>query len=304
VATPKTDEFANRFTGRTDAWGGDNGLAIWEPVSSRLIVGHLDGTQGIGIYPIRERASVDDLLVVKWGCCDIDTGDWSEAYQLGFALEKMGLEPWIERSRSKGWHIWVFANEWVPAWVMRRALKVGYAAIGLRAKEANPKSERLRPEQLGNYVRLPYKGGLHELVERQTFMKGFDRHHDGVPMGFDEFIETPVGVETSVLEHWADKFFEPPRKHHVSVETLLNDEQISLLADRMKPQTRKVWENGPQKADRSATLQALGHAFAAQGFTIQECFQLVSAADRMWGKYFDRVNGEGYIVDIVERCYI
>ena len=273
-------------------------------MSSSLIAGHLDGSQGIGIYPIRERSTVDDLLVVQWGCCDIDTGDWNEAYRLGYALEKMGLEPWVERSRSKGWHIWVFADDWVEAWVMRRALKVAYGAIDLRAKEANPKSESLRPDQLGNYVRLPYKGGLNTLVDRQCMMKNISRTSDGVPMSLDEFMDSPVGVPTERLKEWAAKFYEPPRKHHVSVETLLSDEGLALLAARMKRQTRNVWENGPQKADRSATLQALGHAFANQGFTIQECFQLVHAADRMWGKYHERANGDDYIVDIVERCYL
>jgi hypothetical protein len=59
----------------------------------------------------------------------------------------MDIEPHIERSRSKGWHIWVFASHPVTAKAMRRALKVAYAAIELPAKEANPKSETLNVGQ-------------------------------------------------------------------------------------------------------------------------------------------------------------
>lgn len=297
-------ELFDLFEGRTDAWGGDEGRAIWQPVTPQLVQAHLNGTCPIGIYPIRQRQTDDDKLVVHWGCCDIDTGDWSEAYNLGVALEAMGLEPWIERSRSKGWHVWVFVNGWVEAWEMRRALKVAYGVIGLQAKEANPKSEKLRVNQLGNYVRLPYKGAANGPVERQTFMQGFTREHDGTPLELDEFLKSPKGVDPGVVRKWAAKWFEPPRKHHVSAETLLEDDALKQLASRMASQTYSVWYNGPKTADRSATLQALGHAFAKQGFTPAECFQLVSAADRMWGKYHQRVDGEGYIVDIVERCYL
>lgn len=297
------DRMYDTFIGRTDAWGGDDGRAIWQPVTKTLVAGHLDGSQGIGIYPIRQRANEDSPLLVKWGCCDIDTGDWNEAFTLGLALERMGLEPWIERSRSKGWHLWVFADEWVHAWEMRRALKVAYNVIGLPAKEANPKSEHLRVEQLGNYVRLPYKGGLVSTPERQVMMKNISRRTDGEPMSLDEFVETPKGVSAGIIKDWASKYYEPPRKTKVAVEDMLNDEALALLASRMDPRTYQVWANGPKNADRSATLQALGHAFAKQGYTPQECFQLVSAADRMWGKYHERSNGDGYIVDIVERCY-
>lgn len=259
----------------------------------------------MGIYPIVQRATDTDVLRVKWGCCDIDTGDWNEAYKLGYALEGMGMLPWIERSRSKGWHIWVFSEDWVEAWEMRRALKVAYAAIGLPAKEANPKSEKLRQNQLGNYVRLPYKGWFAEgnKPTRQVMMKNFDHNHDGEVMGLEEFLETPKGVHPNIIRKWASKYHEPRRQIHLTPEELLSDERLLQLAARMKATTRQVWENGPKSADRSATLQALAYAFRNQGFDPQECYQLVHAADRMWGKYHMRNDGEGYITDIVERVY-
>lgn len=297
------DRMYDTFIGRSNAWGGDDGRAIWQPVTKELVAGHLDGSQGIGIYPIKERATDDDPLLVKWGCCDIDTGDWNEAYRLGVALQRMGLDPWVERSRSKGWHLWVFAEHWVEAWEMRRALKVAYNVIGLPAKEANPKSERLRADQLGNYVRLPYKGGLDVTPERQVMMQGCSKGSDGEPMSLDEFLSVPKGVSVRIIKDWASKYFEPPRQTKVEADELLKDEALAVLASRMNPHTYQVWASGPKNADRSATLQALGHAFAKQGYTPQECYQLVHAADRMWGKYHERSNGDGYIVDIVERCY-
>lgn len=300
------DRFARLFIGRTDAWGGDEGRAVWQPTSRTLYRNHLTGTQGIGIYPIKQRQTDDEPLQVRWGCCDIDTGDWGEAYRLGVALEKMGMAPWIERSRSKGWHIWVFAEEWVHAWEMRRALKVAYAAIGLPAKEANPKSEKLRANQLGNYVRLPYKGWFTDgnKPHRQVMMHNFTRSSDGDVLGFHDFLDNVTGVPTDTITRWAAKWHEPKRELHLTAEELLADDKLQALASRMKPSTRNVWANGPKTADRSATLSALAYALRNQGFNPQECYQLILAADRMWGKYHLRNGGEGYITDIVERVYV
>lgn len=290
------------FRGRTDAYGGDDGRAIWKPVTVELVQGHLDGTEAIGIYPIEQRANDDDRMLVRWGCCDIDTGEWREAYMLCVALQGMGATPYVERSRSKGWHVWVFAEDWVEAWEMRRMLKVAYKAIDLAAKEANPKSESLRASQLGNYVRLPYKGWTPDST-RQVMMKNWSVTSDGVPMEPREFFDTVVKTPTGTIRKWAAKWYEPPRVTVVSTETLLEDADLKVLADRMDCHTYKLWAEGPKKADRSETLLALAFALRNKLFTPQECYQLVHAADRMWGKYHLRPDGDNYIADIVERAY-
>lgn len=297
------DKFRDLFNGRQDAYGGDDGRAIYKPANRQAILRHLIGEEPIGIYPIVHDA--ENNLWVKWGCCDIDTGDWNEAYQLWMALDAMGLKPMVERSRSKGWHVWVFASTWVPALEMRRALKVAYKAIGLPAKEANPKSEVLRPNQLGNYVRLPYKGGLDNWVQRQCFMRDFNPREDGVPMFFDEFLGNVKTVSPETIRHWASKWYEPPRATTgVSVDEVLSDEHLKGLVSRLPYGLRILWEKGPkQEHMRSDGLAALAHQSAQRGFTSQEVFQLVSSADRMWGKYWDRVNGQDYLLDIVERAF-
>jgi hypothetical protein len=299
------DRFADLFAGRPNAWGGDEGRAVWQPVTKPLIQGHLDGSQGIGIYPIVHGK--DGTLWVKWGCCDIDTGDWSEAYLLYIALKGMGLCPMVERSRSKGWHIWVFAQTWVEAKVMRRALKVAYKAIDLPAKEANPKSEVLQPNQLGNYVRLPYKGWYSDPLNRptrQVMVTDFDRKSDGAPLSLSGFLEQVECVSPETLQKWAAKWYEPPRATiGISADEVMSDTQIATLAARMPSKLRAVWEHGPKNADRSATLQMIAHQLAQVGFNAQDNYQLVCAADRMWGKYHERTNGETYLLDLVERSY-
>ena len=312
--------FANLFAGVQHAYGSDQGFAVHRPVTPYRYEQHLMGIEPIGIYPCIQPPDgrlnpTSTGLFVKWGCCDIDTGDWSETWRLYTALDKMGLCPHIERSRSKGWHIWVFASTWVPAATMRRALKVAYKAIGLPAKEANPKSEHLRPSQLGNYVRLPYKGHLgvpagQRWPDRQVFMCQFDTNHDGKPLNLKDWLGEytgipPATVSPETLNHWADKWYEPPRPNlGITSTEALQDGPLAALCARLPRSLRGLWENGPKTAHkRSEGLTALAYQSAQAGFTPDEVFHLVQSADRIWGKYHTREGAEGYILDLVERAF-
>lgn len=294
-----TTRFADVFCGNGRAYGGDEGRAVWATVNVTTYERHLTGQEPMGIYPVVHTP--DERTIVKWGCCDIDTGDWNEAYMLATALQGMGFRVWVERSRSKGWHLWVFSDAWVDAKTMRRALKVAYAAIGLPAKEANPKSENLRPNQLGNYVRLPYKSGLVvPKPERQTMVGGWDRHNDGVPMSFTDFISTPdvlMFTDHRKIHYWASKWYEPPRKHiHVEVD----DTDVLALAAVLPTDWRDTWREGNVR-DRSATFVAMAHNLAKMGWQPQDVFTILWGCP--WNKYRDRNDGVGYVQDIVERAF-
>lgn len=293
------DMFADLFTGREDAYGTDAGGASWQKVSVRNYERHLTGVEPIGIYPVRP---IDGESMVRWGCCDIDTGDWGEAFMLATALKGMGLVPWVERSRSKGWHIWVFVDQWVPAATMRRALKVAYAAIDLPAKEANPKSEKLRATQLGNYVRLPYKSGVVIHPERQTMMADWDMRHDGTPLPFLDFIshyvDDTIFSDRNTLQFWADKWFEPKRRA-INLDIDITADALTL-ADRLPSTWRKVWLDGEVR-DRSATFVAMAYDLARRGWQPQDVFNVLWFCP--WNKYRDRHDGEVYVQDIVERAF-
>lgn len=289
------DKFATLFAGRPDAYGGDEGRAIWNPVSIQTYENHLTGIEPIGIYPIAHAA--DGTLWVRWGCCDIDTGDWAEAYMLGMALLGMGLLPHVERSRSKGWHIWVFVDQPVQAWQMRRALKVAYAAIDLPAKEANPKQESLRPNQLGNYVRLPYKGGLILTPERQVMMDGWARQNDGEPMPLEDWLDGPTYSDCRRVAHWANKWFERPKKH---VEFQVVDADVQRLAASLPGDWYSIWQSGEVR-DRSATFVAMAYSLAKLGWQPQDVYAILWGCP--WNKYRERADGEHYVKDIIDRVY-
>lgn len=285
------------FGGNTLAYGSDDGACVRRFVTPGLMLDHLKGVRGIGIYPMWQA---DEAWWVKWGCCDIDTGDWDEAYSLAVALKAMGMVPYVERSRSKGWHVWVFADQPVPARSMRRALKVAYAAIDLPAKEANPKSEELREHQLGNYVRLPFKGSLVETIRRQVMMEGWDQKSDGEPVQarrwFSEF-DQRAKVET--IEHWASKWKEQPRQRLRSVDPV-SDEKLEELLVGLPGDIFNFVKTGPVH-DRSGGLVALAFKLKQLGLSPSEIYRLVEVADQRWGKYVARPNRDEFLMDIVER---
>lgn len=292
------ERYAHIFTGRIDAYGSDTGGAVWSPVLPITYERHLLGIEPIGIYPVQYRGEESK---VRWGCCDIDTGDWREAYMLAIALQGMKMRPFVERSRSKGWHIWVFVDTWVPARVMRRALKVAYASIDLPAKEANPKSEQLRPDQLGNYVRLPYKGALVTPNERQCMMETWGPTSDGTPMLLADFLglsDDQLFTPVNIVEYWASKWYEPPRR--TANVTLDDSVDYMRLAASLPVTWRKVWLDGDVR-DRSATFVAMAYDLAKRGWQAQQVFDVLWGCP--WNKYRDRNNGDHYVQDIVERAF-
>jgi hypothetical protein len=102
---------------------------------------------------------------VRWSCVDID---WTEGKGLTLpgiqlaqhikreAEQLYGFKGHIERSRSKGWHVWFFYADWIPAWAGRFWLLSMLEGMGMGHIELNPKQVNLNEDQLGNYVRLPY----------------------------------------------------------------------------------------------------------------------------------------------------
>lgn len=298
---PLIRRFGLLFQGRLDAVGGDDGRAIYTPYTYRAVEAHLTGENPFGVYPSYPDQRGDRWT--RWGCCDIDTGDWQEAFQLATALQGMGLVPHVERSRSKGWHIWVFVEQPVPAATMRRCLKVAYAAIDLPAKEANPKSEVLAPNQLGNYVRLPYKGGLVVTPVRQCMMSGWGPSGDGLPVPIRGWLIPDLKwngySDPGRVSHWASKWYEPKRKSATFNPADIPDDVSSLL-DGLDTGWRSKYTDGTA-TDRSETIVALAYWCARRGWKPQDTYAVLWWSP--WNKYRDRQDGERYVMDIVDRAY-
>lgn len=139
---------------------------VWKPLTIQVFQDHLNGKIDLGVYCTNDRSEC------YWGCIDLDDArDWlvlSAAKEVQEAYKRAGVQSWVERSRSKGYHIWIFPISPTPARIMRQAQLTILEQVGIKGVEVNPKQERLwnlsKPKTspnnrhfgIGNLVRIPY----------------------------------------------------------------------------------------------------------------------------------------------------
>jgi hypothetical protein len=112
-------DFITLFRGRGDVYGHDEGRCVKAPLTLDVFQSHFMDAP-IGVYPMVPNAGD---FYVAWGCSDFDTTDaLDNAVKLHDALLEAGIVSWIEKSRSKGYHVWVFSDVPVRAIDMRYML--------------------------------------------------------------------------------------------------------------------------------------------------------------------------------------
>lgn len=238
-----------------------------------LVDGHLSGLTGIGVYPVNHEHG----NAVRWGCIDLDDGEvesWSNALNVRELLADLELPVWLERSRSKGYHVWLFCGDWVDARWMRRLLLGACQSVGAPSKEVNPKAEKTNPDQLGNFVRLPYYGVRAGPLTHQVVVDLL-----GVPLGLDLFVH--MALESSVR---GDQVVRAARLLYVrpaATEAPQRPVVMGPWQDRLNGLAHTQLKEGPHGEDRSAYLMALGHACAESGLTEGEVVKAVRVADLM-----------------------
>jgi hypothetical protein len=128
---------------------------VKHPVTDRVIVDHLCGRHHLGTYLLngaRTRAVV----------IDFDTADLMPAIEFQQAAQHYGLPTSVERSKSKGHHVWLFfVKGGVPAAKARLVARHVLDEIGLGRTEVFPKQDRLEsPASYGNFIFAPLCGAL------------------------------------------------------------------------------------------------------------------------------------------------
>ena len=150
------------FKGRDDAYGA--GMCIKESVTNEVIKAHLTGKKRIGCYPL--SPNIMDGSGTWWVAVDLDNDDIGLAIQFCEALEHLGIPCYIERSKSKGYHGWVFCSEPVEAVKARALMRYGIDILKkdteYQIKEIFPKQNTIKKSDgsfgFGNYINLPLFG--------------------------------------------------------------------------------------------------------------------------------------------------
>jgi hypothetical protein len=154
VTMPDVWRFEAIFRGRRDIRGALHGECVKQSVTIKDYVKHLTGKESLGVYPLLQDGTC------HWCAADVDVEDLKKAVQLVEALAALGVGRgvWIERSKSKGYHVFIFFDAPVPAVTARTVMKTALRAAGLPVTtEIFPKQSALSDEtRFGNYLNLPY----------------------------------------------------------------------------------------------------------------------------------------------------
>lgn len=284
------EKFMSLFGGRTDAHGTWEGGSKKSPVSYETFAKHLYGEELIGIYPLTDGSTV------RWGCSDIDVDDLDAARNLQTALRVKSVPSYVEKT-ARGFHVWVFANDWIPAPIMRRAFLSAHEVIGLPPKEVNPKQEEANG--LGNYVRLPYPGGIDAIPENRYMLS--DR--DDNPMTLKQFLDSTseARVNINLLRPLAERH--RPKTRAV-LDQLQTSASVQEALTHVNAFVKNIWREGPfESRDRSNTLCKMVHKMHEHGTPMNMAYIILHDADKRWGKFHLRSDCVEQLVKIVEDIY-
>lgn len=136
---------------------------------------HLAGTVGLGIIPLK----IDNTVL--FGAIDVDIYEGLDHVRIEQQIERLGLPLVVCRSKSGGAHLYVFFTEPVKASLAIRQLNEWASVLGFGGSEIFPKQkERLSPNDIGNWINLPYFGG--NLSQRYAY-------HNGKQLSLEQFLD-------------------------------------------------------------------------------------------------------------------
>jgi len=152
--------FRQCFTGRTDVYGtydprsGKTWL-VKAPVTDAVLLAHLKGERPYGVYPLVGK-------LTRLIAADFDSQDRGPPKALVDRAKHYGLQAYIERSKSKGYHGWVFFEEkGVWARDARLVLRHLLEEIEMPNLELFPKQDALGGGvRYGSFINVPFFGAL------------------------------------------------------------------------------------------------------------------------------------------------
>ncbi len=156
---------------------------VHRPISPSDIITHLLGKETLGVYPLHhdqaafscldldlDRATLEEYAKTKPGQLSVyqDTLlQHTRAIQK--ILQELGIEPLLEESGYKGYHLWVFAQNFIPAILLsefwKKILTYTGPAPAKMQREIFPR-ETISDGRLGSLIKLPL--GIHPHSGRRS----------------------------------------------------------------------------------------------------------------------------------------
>lgn len=145
--------FSSLYRGRIDAWGSVEGRSNKVTVTEANYRAHLEAKVSLGIYMLLDDATC------HFAAIDLDEKVFDKALAIKKALHELGISAYISASRSKGYHVTMYAETKFVARDIRRVLASVLGKLAIKA-EIFPKQDVLDKKTLiyGNYINLPCFG--------------------------------------------------------------------------------------------------------------------------------------------------
>jgi len=143
----KINLFMSIFRGRDDCYGNE-AKCINEPLDRALYRLHLIGKKRIGVYMVLKDS-------IYFSALDIDRDDIEAVKEYYNNAISYGLTPYIEISKSKGYHVWHFFSEPVKASKIRAIMKQIADVSNIGKVEIFPKQDIVVDGEFGNFINLP-----------------------------------------------------------------------------------------------------------------------------------------------------
>ncbi|MFC1762648.1 hypothetical protein ACFL6U_11280 [Planctomycetota bacterium] len=159
-SSEKVGLFRELFTGLGNVYGTYDPATgrvrqVKTKVTDKVIMNHLTGRQPYGVYLLTN--DMTRALAV-----DFDEGGIDAPQSFVGLARQHGLSAYVERSKSKGYHVWMFfETSAVPAYKARCVAQYLLANMGKSQTEIFPKQDKLGAGVLfGNFINAPLFGGL------------------------------------------------------------------------------------------------------------------------------------------------
>ena len=255
---------------------------------------HLEGDTPIGVYPLyRKDYQRTAEWYVNWLAVDLDEGepDFVHACNLHRLLGRFGIQAWIERSRSKGFHVWVYLRQPLTAEMGREAMLGACRLVDVPVKEVYPKQTVLEGKGFGNCLLLPYPNVGNP--GRQVVVDPHD-----TPYILDEFVETAWASRASshairsVHALYQERHLKPIAK--VEQVRIRDDDNFGYIA-------RRIWDGDIQE-DRSNALYAFACSLFRQNYSDYTVLHLTGKLDERVGKFTGRNDRDRRLEELVTNA--
>ena len=247
--------FRERFSGRQDVYGTNDPASgrAWQvkkPVTDEVLLKHLTGRQPYGVYLLtgdRTRAVV----------ADFDHAEPTAPLEFVSAARHYGLPAYIEISKSKGFHVWGFADEdGVDSANARAVFSHIIEETDHPETEIFPKQDAIDPGSgsWGSFINAPLFGGL--VPKGRTVFVDVDASLRPYPNQWD-FLDSIELISETLLDEIVEINDIPVGRRPISKEqTSLGVFQSPVM---LPPCARRMLEEGVTENQRVACFRLAVH---------------------------------------------